>query len=175
MLKDVVALIATTSHSLLEIVNLNVDAEQYVCAGKLENLHALSTVLTHLARSKSGAALLQDRPALEALVAQHVQAADKLPRPIDLERGAATIPLKGIDVPFHSSHLLFGVQPYRNFLRESIRPEYVDPARLVGKYVPNVMAEPFGVDEGFVRRVWDRTGSEVLGGLLGEGRAVAGA
>ncbi|KAL1634249.1 hypothetical protein SLS58_010754 [Diplodia intermedia] len=180
MLKDVVGMIAETSGSLLEIVNLNVEGEQYVCAGKLENLHALATILTHLARSKDSPASLftatpTNRAALQSLVAAHVGAAAALARPIDLERGAATIPLKGIDVPFHSSHLLHGVQPYRNFLRRSIAAADVDPARLVGRYVPNVTAKPFSLDEEYVRLVLGATGSPVLGRLVGRVAEVVGA
>lgn len=101
--------------------------------------------------------------------------ASALPRPIDLERGAATIPLKGIDVPFHSSHLLHGVQPYRNFLRRSIAAEDVDPGKLVGRYVPNVTAKPFRLDEEYVRLVGDVTGSQVLGRLVGRAAEVVAA
>ncbi|KAH7063090.1 putative fatty acid synthase subunit beta [Macrophomina phaseolina] len=174
MLKEVVGLVAETSGSLLEIVNLNVEGEQYVCAGKLENLHALTTLLTHLARTPTARTLFapDNRASLHTLVAQHVAAASALPRPIDLERGAATIPLKGIDVPFHSSHLLFGVTPYRNFLAKSIESENVDVDALVGKYVPNVVAKPFELGAEYVGGVAAWTGSEVLrrvldGGVVG--------
>ncbi|KAK0647828.1 Fatty acid synthase subunit beta [Lasiodiplodia hormozganensis] len=178
MLKEVVGMIAETSGSLLEIVNLNVEGEQYVCAGKLENLHALTTILTHLSRAKDSSSLLttpSSRPALQSLITQHVQTASTLPRPIDLQRGAATIPLKGIDVPFHSSHLLHGVQPYRNFLRRSIAAEDVDPSKLVGRYVPNVTAKPFGLDEEYVALVGRVTGSPVLGRLVGRAAEVVAA
>ncbi|KAG1050211.1 hypothetical protein G6F42_029015 [Rhizopus arrhizus] len=38
---------------------------------------------------------------------------------VQLERGHATVPLPGIDVPFHSSFLLSGVTPFRTFLAKN--------------------------------------------------------
>ncbi|KAL1636886.1 hypothetical protein SLS56_000980 [Neofusicoccum ribis] len=168
MLKDVVGMIAKSSGSLLEIVNLNVEGEQY-----LENLHALSTTLTALSRTGNpGSDAASTRAALQALADQHVAAAAALPRPIEPQRGAATIPLNGIDVPFHSSHLLGGVRPYRNFLAHSIAAADVAPERLVGRYVPNVTASPFALDEAYVRGVQACTGSEVLARVLEAGVGV---
>src|ERR1700744_3381133 len=60
------------------------------------------------------------------------------PQPIDLQRGFATIPLKGIDVPFHSPFLRSGVKPFRSFLLKKISKTSIDPSKLVGKYIPNV-------------------------------------
>lgn len=36
-LRQIVSHIATTTHALLEIVNFNVDGEQYVCAGTVSH------------------------------------------------------------------------------------------------------------------------------------------
>lgn len=41
------------------------------------------------------------------------QAQQKAEGQIKLERGFATIPLPGIDVPFHSRYLWAGVMPFR--------------------------------------------------------------
>lgn len=40
-LRDLVAAISERSSSLLEIVNYNVDGEQYVCAGTVSQHHSL--------------------------------------------------------------------------------------------------------------------------------------
>ena len=39
---------------------------------------------------------------------------------LTLERGFATIPLPGIDVPFHSRYLWAGVMPFRTYLSKKI-------------------------------------------------------
>lgn len=54
---------------------------------------------------------------LEAAKAQ-----EKTEGRIVLERGFATIPLPGIDVPFHSRYLWAGVMPFRAC--ESLVPPY---------------------------------------------------
>lgn len=45
--------------------------------------------------------------------AGRAQAQQKAEGHIKLERGFATIPLPGIDVPFHSRYLWAGVMPFR--------------------------------------------------------------
>ena len=44
---------------------------------------------------------------------QRAHAQQKAEGYIQLERGFATIPLPGIDVPFHSRYLWAGVMPFR--------------------------------------------------------------
>lgn len=44
---------------------------------------------------------------------ERAQEQQKLEGHIKLERGFATIPLPGIDVPFHSRYLWAGVMPFR--------------------------------------------------------------
>ena len=39
---------------------------------------------------------------------------------VTVERGFATIPLPGIDVPFHSRYLWAGVSPFRNCARRPL-------------------------------------------------------
>lgn len=92
----------------------------------------------------------------------------QLPKPIQLERGAATIPLQGIDVPFHSSHLRAGVHSYRKFLQKRIHENNIQPDKLVGKFVPNVMAERFSLEKQYVQEAYRLTQSSVLKDLLDE-------
>lgn len=86
--------------------------------------------------------------------------------PIELERGVATIPLKGIDVPFHSSHLRHSVPAFQNFLQQQISKESLQVDKLVGRYIPNLIGKPFSIEKEFLREVWDLTGSEVLKELI---------
>ena len=96
------------------------------------------------------------------MAARAVTAAQTGPAPHDLARGVATIPLKGIDVPFHSSQLRGGVDSYRRFLQERVRPRDVQWEKLVGRFVPNVMAKPFSVERAYVEEAARVTGSEAL-------------
>ncbi|PWY75218.1 beta subunit of fatty acid synthase [Aspergillus sclerotioniger CBS 115572] len=175
-LRQIVSQIATSTNALLEIVNFNVEGEQYVCAGTLENLHALAAITDTIARSPTGAALAReftDAPAgdnadLEStkLVQRCISAARQLPTPVALKRSLATIPLQGIDVPFHSAHLRPGVASYRNFLEERIPKTEVDPLKLVGKWIPNVMGTPFSLSREYIEGVYGLTQSPILGEVL---------
>lgn len=83
-------------------------------------------------------------------------------------RGAATIPLSGIDVPFHSSFLKPGVDAFREYLYSKLRSEDMVPERMVGRYVPNLTARPFSLDAEYIARVLSLTKSPVLEKLLKE-------
>ncbi|KAK4960695.1 beta subunit of fatty acid synthetase, partial [Elasticomyces elasticus] len=87
-------------------------------------------------------------------------------KPLDLQRGFATIPLKGIDVPFHSTFLRSGVKPFRSFLLKKINKTSIDPGKLVGKYIPNVTARPFELTREYFEDVYRLTNSPKIGGIL---------
>lgn len=103
--------------------------------------------------------------------------------PLELQRGFATIPLKGIDVPFHSTFLRSGVKPFRNFLLKKINKTSIDPSKLIGKYIPNVTAKPFEITREYFEEVYRLTNSPRIGNVLanwdkyesGDGGAVAAA
>ncbi|TKA65357.1 Fatty acid synthase subunit beta [Friedmanniomyces simplex] len=165
--------IAETTGWLLEIVNLNVANMQYVCAGDLRALDTLTGVLNYLKQQKIDIQQLMLTLSLED-VKQHlveiirecaVQTEAK-PKPLDLQRGFATIPLKGIDVPFHSTFLRSGVKPFRSFLLKKIQKESIDPGKLVGKYIPNVTARPFEITREYFEDVYRLTNSPRIGGIL---------
>ena len=88
------------------------------------------------------------------------------PKPIELQRGFATIPLKGIDVPFHSTFLRSGVKPFRSFLLKKINKTSIDPSKLVGKYIPNVTAKPFEISKEYFEEVYKLTNSPRIGNVL---------
>lgn len=87
-------------------------------------------------------------------------------KPISLERGFATIPLKGIDVPFHSTFLRSGVKPFRSFLLKKINKTTIDPSKLVGKYIPNVTARPFEITKEYFEDVYRLTNSPRIANIL---------
>ncbi|KAI9178750.1 fatty acid synthase alpha subunit Lsd1 [Blastocladiella emersonii ATCC 22665] len=153
-LEDLVAHVRGVTGSLLEIVNYNVDGWQYVVAGDLQGLNALTLVLNAVARG------VFDQAKLEELV----RTADLKNMP--LARGHATIPLAGIDVPFHSSFLLPGVAPFREYLQRKIKPAYIHAQRLEARYIPNLTAKPFRVTREYIAAVADQTQSPVLQALL---------
>ena len=88
------------------------------------------------------------------------------PKPIELQRGFATIPLRGIDVPFHSTFLRSGVKPFRSFLLKKINKTSIDPSKLVGKYIPNVTAKPFEITKEYFEEVYKLTNSPRIGNVL---------
>jgi fatty acid synthase subunit beta len=192
-LSTLVRMIVAESRELLEIVNFNVDGEQYVCSGTVNvsnvqgpclmltvhqttNLHVLGKVLDHIAQCPSGPKQVQEAndstnastTELHSVIHDLLSHARTLPNPIDLQRGKATIPLQGIDVPFHSSHLRSTVDMFRQcLLRAGLLEGNIDFAELEGKYIPNLVAKPFSLDEEYIRQVFELTRSPILGEILG--------
>ncbi|KAJ2891242.1 fatty acid synthase alpha subunit Lsd1, partial [Coemansia aciculifera] len=166
--KDILALtvkcIRDHSKGLLEIVNYNVRDSQYVVAGTLHQLAVLRLMLN--AVSEQGAPPPPtdgDWQAHIVLVASRV-----LAEPIDNQpvRGRATIPLPGIDVPFHSCQLLPGVDEFRALLQELIQPKNIDYSALHLRYIPNLTAVPFEVSREYFGLVHSITQSPVAASVL---------
>ncbi|KAJ3096841.1 3-oxoacyl-[acyl-carrier-protein] synthase [Phlyctochytrium planicorne] len=172
-LRFIVTAIARRSNNLIEIVNFNVENFQYVVAGELVNLDTLRLVLNKLkalnlnfkdlVKTKTIAEIeeLLDGIVDEALVVSRgrKEAAGGVLIP---ERGIATIPLMGIDVPFHSSFLLNGVGPFREILRKKLQAKFLNVNLLVGKYIPNLTAKPFSLSKEYVEEVYNQTNSVML-------------
>ncbi|GKZ29581.1 putative PKS/NRPS-like protein biosynthetic cluster [Aspergillus brasiliensis] len=164
-LSRLVGAIALASQELLEVVNYNIQGEQYVCSGTVVNLWVLGRLLDYIAQS--------DGPDLgmeyDSVITELLSDVRALSPPIQLQRGRATIPLEGIDVPFHSSHLRSTVDRFRQCL---LRPGFLEgnvDLEALRRYIPNVMARPFSVDEEYIREAYERTHSPVLGEILGLG------
>ncbi|KAJ3387995.1 3-oxoacyl-[acyl-carrier-protein] synthase [Lobulomyces angularis] len=172
-LKFIVNSIAKLSNGLLEIVNFNVENFQYVVAGELVNLDTLRIVLNkvkslnvnlvELSKSKSVAEIEET---LDELVTEAIAASKKR---LELaggyltqERGIATIPLNGIDVPFHSSFLLNGVVPFREILKKKFEARLINVDLLVGNYIPNLTAQPFQLTLNYVKLVFEQTQSKLI-------------
>jgi fatty acid synthase subunit beta len=171
-LRLLVPQIASFTHRLLEIVNYNVEDFQYVVAGELIALEILSNVLNYISKSKLDIGkLVKDlgtdklKLKLDAIINEINN--DSLNRrkngeSFELQRGIATIPLVGIDVPFHSSFLLGGVPSFRKCLDQKIKTVNVDASILRGKYVPNLTGVPFDTSLEYINLVLKHCNSEVL-------------
>lgn len=103
---------------------------------------------------------------LVKIISECMKQTEGKPRPIALERGFATIPLKGIDVPFHSTFLRSGVKPFRSFLLKKINKTTIDPSKLIGKYIPNVTARPFEITKEYFEDVYRLTNSPRIANIL---------
>ncbi|KAJ2821980.1 fatty acid synthase alpha subunit Lsd1, partial [Coemansia sp. 'formosensis'] len=153
--------ICERSSGLLEVVNYNVRGSQYVVAGTLHQLAVLRLVLDAI--SGQGAPADGDWQAHTSSTVNGV-----LTSPVDSQpvRGCATIPLPGIDVPFHSSQLLPGVDEFRLLLQEMIQPENIDYSTLRLRYIPNLTAVPFEVSREYFDLVHSITQSPVAARVL---------
>lgn len=70
----------------------------------------------------------------------------------------------GIDVPFHSTVLRDGVPDFRELL-DALLPSEIDPAMLVDRYIPNLVARPFELTEAFLDSILEVVPSETVSGL----------
>ena len=148
-LREIVDAVSRQKSILLQIVNLNVANQQYVCAGELRALATLTNVLNMLKIQKLDLEKLSKMMSVEELKEKLAEIIDgcwdmMLEKEAEaghvvLERGFSTIPLPGIDVPFHSRYLWPGVLSFRNYLYKKIDPTQLNPDRLEGKYIPNLM------------------------------------
>lgn len=167
-LQTLVSAIAAATGNLLELVNFNVAGQQYVAAGTLPALDCLTYVANYMAThpTELEPSHLAKGTKLPAVIEMWAEEASKKPEPTQLKRGLATIPLDGIDVPFHSSFLRSEIDAFRSVLHSYIKPDTIDARRLVGKYISNVTGKPFDISYRAVREVYEQTGSEILRSLL---------
>jgi fatty acid synthase subunit beta len=183
-LRQLVAHIQTQTGFFIEIVNLNIRNRQYVCAGDLRAVDLLQRVCDELKKSDGTATSPQASGGIDAQRLQQALAkatgdpegagtttgtslyAGKLPQQVRLRRGVATVPLVGVDVPFHSSLLRPRMKAFRRVLQESLNLDRVRPQRLVGKYIPNITGAPFEISQGYFEKVYGITQSEALRDVL---------
>ncbi|KDQ57051.1 hypothetical protein JAAARDRAFT_35647 [Jaapia argillacea MUCL 33604] len=175
-LREVVDTIAQRTGCLLEIVNFNVEGQQYVCAGELVALQTVTNVLNYLKVQKIDIAKLTEQFSIDEVKEMLGEIVDNCYAKaleqqeaegyLKLERGFATIPLPGIDVPFHSRYLWAGVMPFRAYLSKKINAAHLNPDMLVGKYVPNLIARPFEVSKEYAQVIYDQTSSPRLDKVL---------
>lgn len=127
------------------------------------------------AKGKAGADLIKELLAapdrrtsvLGQEISTQVAKSQAYPLDMELQRGKATIPLVGIDIPFHSNLLRPGVAAYRRFLQQNIRVEDIRPETMIGRFTPNVMGSPFSVATPYIEDTAQLTQSSVLRELVG--------
>ncbi|MGV9331014.1 fatty acid synthase subunit beta domain-containing protein [Nocardia sp. NPDC003726] len=105
-------------------------------------------------------------------IAGTVAGLDALEQEIDRRRAEfggkrAFILVPGIDVPFHSTVLRKGVPEFRQKL-EQLLPVDLDPATLVGRYIPNLVPRLFSLERAFVQEIADLVPSEPLTEVLAD-------
>ncbi|KAI0856757.1 sterigmatocystin biosynthesis fatty acid synthase subunit beta [Xylaria cubensis] len=172
-LKTLVRHIASESGELLEIVNLNVEGDQYVCAGHVRNLSCLTEVLNAVAERRVNPKAVEEfltastpqTTTFGAAITEQIARSKLLPLDVDIPRGKATILLKGIDVPFHSARMRFWIPTFRNFFLQHVKPEDIRLDQLERNFVPNLVGKPFSLDRCFIQEATKTTGSFILEGL----------
>eukprot|EP00457_Paulinella_chromatophora_P000020 gb/GEZN01000020.1/.p1 GENE.gb/GEZN01000020.1/~~gb/GEZN01000020.1/.p1 ORF type:complete len:4355 (-),score=711.85 gb/GEZN01000020.1/:393-13055(-) len=171
LLSQIVDLLCKDCKELLQIVNYNVPKSQYVVAGHLTSLHALKVCLDLLWHKYSqqpvkSPTLQTFMPEVNQAVASAVKAAEQAPGGfLAPTRGKATIPLPGIDVPFHSRLLTDGVPAFRQVLRR-LFTSGVSHTLLEGRYMPNLLGKTFRLTREFSQEVMDATNSPVMTQVL---------
>lgn len=146
-----------------QIVNYNVRGRQYVVAGHVVALQALGRACDACKEAPE-----QTRD-LDAVAATAVREATGAVPPggataIELRRGKATIPIPGVDVPFHSRLLRGGVPAFRACLRQQTDVEAMGAALplMVHRYVPNLTARPFALTRDYACYVAELTDSPAI-------------
>jgi fatty acid synthase subunit beta len=166
IVRHIASKVAASTGELLEVVNYNIETQQYVATGSVKALACLSAVTDQLA--SKAPILAHDNnildASLDAMVANAAAWVTTQPSSMKLKRGVATVPLEGIDVPFHSTFLLPRMPAFRHVL-ETYIPS-VDAQRLVGKWVTNVTGNPFDISREAIQQVYEKTQSPVLADLL---------
>jgi fatty acid synthase subunit beta len=164
-LRELVETLCKVTGYFVEIVNFNIRGQQYVCAGDLRALDCLQRVMDEIKTLQLKTPL--EGKSLEEAITKHAKFNEGRAVPsIELRRGYATVPLPGVDVPFHSSFLLSRMEPFRQVLLENLDKGRVDPDRLVGKYIPNVTGTPFEITKEYFEEVLKATNSERVKAVL---------
>eukprot|EP00741_Cyanophora_paradoxa_P008488 tig00001335_g8213.t1 len=160
-LEEAVEAVAAASGHLLQVVNFNVRDLQYVAAGTRLNLAALGALLDQVKRMGALPASMRELAAAAVKAVAEKHGADPY---VQVERGQATIPLAGIDVPFHSRLLRGGVPAFRRVLSDRLGA--VKAERLHGRFVPNLTGRPFRLELDYVKELLAATESPVLAELV---------
>ncbi|KAK6822510.1 hypothetical protein PG987_014055 [Apiospora arundinis] len=168
---DLVARIHKQAGFFVEVVNLNIRNGQYVCAGDLRALDLLQRVCDSVKKQAAvGSRFSQEGMAelTEDLIAKLASTYDGISSAseVQLQRGAATVPLSGVDVPFHSSYLRPRMDAFRRVLLDNLDVTRLSPEKLVGKYVPNVTGKPFELTREYFQESLRITGSERIQKVL---------
>lgn len=176
VMRHITSKVAAATGELLEVVNYNIETQQYVATGSLKALACLSTVIEQLASGGKAPTThntivnnMLHNAGLDAMISTAVTKVHEMTfgssgTRLKLKRGVATVPLEGVDVPFHSTLLLPTMPAFRHVLETQI--SIVDAKRLVGRWVTNVTGKPFDISKEGIQEVYEMTKSPVLRDLL---------
>lgn len=143
----------------------------------MRNIRTLTELLNFLSKKgKAGAEdvkeLLAARDRRTSVLGQEISAqvakSQTFPLNMELQRGKATIPLVGIDIPFHSKLLRPGVAAYRRFLQQCIQVKDIRPESMIDKFTPNVTGKSFSIATSYIEETAKLTRSSVLRELVSE-------
>ncbi|MBF0491737.1 MAG: DUF1729 domain-containing protein [Deltaproteobacteria bacterium] len=152
---------------LLEAVNYNIQDAQYVLAGDRTTLKAFEYLCEKLHKLEIPERLQKpaDQKAFltEALIGLLDASLDfALEEQAKLEDGyfkTEEIKVEGkfwtgltVDIPFHSLALRGGVEVFRKVLQERF-PKRINPALLVGKYIPNLNGKVFSLERSYIEDI----------------------
>ncbi|KAH7820135.1 putative polyketide synthase module [Monocercomonoides exilis] len=168
---------------LLQIVNYNVYNDQYVVSGERYAIWQLGLALTHVEeesrkrldnpKSKlSGEALADSVLAdIETVCYEHIFQHPFTQTPLEVPRTTSVMPLKGIDMPFHSRLLRKVVPLFRSFLDSRLPTvdKFDYAGTLVGRFITNTYSkEVFSLNLPYVRQILAVTGSPYLRDAMGQ-------
>ncbi|GAA5965375.1 hypothetical protein JCM8115_002011 [Rhodotorula mucilaginosa] len=152
--RGVVETISRRANILLKLVDFNIEGHNVLNFLKVQKIDLVKLTETML--------IEQVKEHLCEIVDECVQKARDLQAKtgfVTLERGFATIPLPGIDVPFHSRYLWAGGTPFRTYLSTKVNPAHFDTDLLIGRYMPNLTAVPYEVNKEYAERIHTQTSS----------------
>ena len=152
---------------VIQVVNYNVKGQQYVVAGDRTSLEALRQSLNGIKQGMLTPDQLNMGSVVQAACEATLKTADR-PGGHPMTRGVATIPLPGIDVPFHSRFLLGGVEPFRYLLQDACTLEACRAADLEKRYIPNLTGKLFEVTREYTQHTYNLTQSPYLKSLLSD-------
>ncbi|KAJ2453612.1 fatty acid synthase alpha subunit Lsd1 [Coemansia sp. RSA 2336] len=161
MLENIIDIICAVSPGLLQVVNYNVRNYQYAVSGTLLNLAILRNVLDSMCNSG-----IVSEPGFESYVRQAVDAVLRSTVNVQPVRGKASIPLPGIDVPFHSRLLLRGVPQFRSVLQAKVKCSPSAIKAMCLRYIPNLTAKPFEISREYFELVFGITRSTIIKDVL---------
>ncbi|KAJ2708293.1 fatty acid synthase alpha subunit Lsd1 [Coemansia sp. IMI 203386] len=158
-LKNAVARISDRGSGLIEIVNYNVRGAQYIVAGDIRLLATLALLLNQVSAEDKEADITDIAISKSLADVRSCNDPESIAR---LLTTRATVPVPGIDIPFHSTLLRPGVDVFRRLLLQHMSASHVQTSRLRGLYIPNLTAEPFDVSKRYFELVQKITGSDIL-------------
>lgn len=132
---------------------------------QFRSLWILGKVCDELSSQRQPHLMVKTHEVVE-MTRRQMAASEQVSNDVTLERGKATIPLLGIDIPFHSQMLRGEIHVYRDYLSSKVQVADIKPNELVGRWIPNVVGKAFSLERSYIELVQQITGSESLQRIL---------